>query len=622
MFPATKVIMRPSTVHRSQLFVLVLTLGLATEALGACSSSGVVETGADAGADAARDGGKTAPKSLCIDGKPSPYPTDTKVDLFGTMPPLELPKLGGGAFAFASRFDPCAPRSHLLILRETASFCGTCLWSQAHTKDVVPADLADRADLVDLVISDKNNVLVRTSRDVERAAKELGEHASIVAADPDYTLQSVGLGDRRLPFYVIVDTRTMVIRRFLADPEPETLASTLRRELAVLDGQLPPKHDPIKYEDEYFPSNHWDMLHDMVLPGPAPKDATNAVADLPAAAALGKDLFSDARLSPGGAVSCATCHAPDKGFADGRPKGVGVAEGDRNTPSILYASHARFQFWDGRADTLWLQATGPIENAAEMGSTRLHVAHRVFTTYRARYEAIFPASPLPPLDDATRFPPAGKPGDASWDTMRSEDKAAVTAIFVRVAKVIEAFERTLSAKPNALDRYIGGDLAALTVEEKVGLHTFFTAGCAQCHYGPRLTDDAFHNIRFATGRKDGKPDLGASVGLPSLLVHELRKPEYADGPFPELVLPTDLRELEGSFRTPPLRGVTATAPYGHGGTLAGIPELAKHYGTAGLLEDDPKAAGRSEAWVPNFVEQHERELVPAMRLFSGEVVVP
>jgi cytochrome c peroxidase len=206
--------------------------------------------------------------------------------------------------------------------------------------------------------------------------------------------------------------------------------------------------------------------------------------------------------------------------------------------------------------------------------------------------------------------------------MRSEDKAAVTAIFVRVAKVIEAFERTLSAKPNALDRYIGGDLAALTVEEKVGLHTFFTAGCAQCHYGPRLTDDAFHNIRFATGRKDGKPDLGASVGLPSLLVHELRKPEYADGPFPELVLPTDLRELEGSFRTPPLRGVTATAPYGHGGTLAGIPELAKHYGTAGLLEDDPKAAGRSEAWVPNFVEQHERELVPAMRLFSGEVVVP
>ena len=604
-------------------FILLgLSIVMATRVFAGCSSGVDADPSADSGADASGESGRAAPKSLCLDGKPAPYPTDTKVDLFGTMPPLELPKLGGGMFAFASRFEPCAARSRILLLRQTASFCGTCLWSQAHTKDVVPAELTDRVELVDLVVSDKNNVLVRTAADATRAAKELGEHAPIVAADPNYTLQAVGLGDRRLPFYVLIDSRTMLIRRFLADPEPETLSSTIRREVAILDGVAPPKFEPIKYEDEYFPTNHWDMLHDMTLPGPAPKDPTNAVADLPAAAALGKDLFSDVRLSPTSNVSCATCHAPDKGFADGRPKGLGVAEGDRNTPSILYASHARFQFWDGRADTLWLQATGPIENPAEMGSTRLHVAHRIFSTYRARYETIFPADPLPPLDDLTRFPPAGRPGDASWDSMRADDKAAVTRIFVHVAKVLAAFERTLSAKPNALDRYIGGDLAALTVEEKVGLHTFFTAGCAQCHYGPRLTDDAFHNIRFETGRRDGRADPGASMGLPALLANELRKPAYADGPFPEVSLPTDLRELEGSFRTPPLRGVTATAPYGHGGTLPQLADVAKHYGTAGLLETDPRAAGRTEGWVPSFVEQHERELVPAMRLFSGEVVVP
>jgi len=570
---------------------------------------------ADAGTDAAKP-------SLCIDGKPAPYPTFTKIDLFQSLPALELPKLGGGVYSFASKFEPCAPRSKLLLLRTTAAFCGTCLWAQKHTAEVVPKDLADRVELVDLVVSDKNNVLVHTSEDLARMEGELGGHADTVVADPKYVLQSVGLGDRRLPFYVLVDSRTMVVRRFVPDPEPETIESMVRREVAMLDGEKPPPLANVSYFDDFFPKNHLDMLKEMTLPGAPPKDPTNAVADSPAAAALGKDLFSDARLSPSGSVSCATCHAPDKGFADGKARGVGLAEGDRNTPSILYASHARFQFWDGRADTLWLQATGPFENPVEIGSNRLFIAHQIFALYKDRYEALFPASPLPPLNDGARFPANGKPGDAAWNSMAPADRDAVNQVFVRVAKAIEAFERTLSAKPNVLDRYIAGDTAALTEEEKQGLHIFFTAGCAQCHYGPRLTDDAFHNIRFPTGRRDGKPDPGARVGLAQLLGHELRKPDFADGPFQSVFLPKDMNELEGSFRTPPLRGMTATAPYGHGGNLATLDDVAKHYGLAGLADEDPRASGKSEPWVPNFVDEHRRELVPTLNLFKGELVVP
>ncbi len=586
----------------------------------ACSSDGGVPAG-DAGVPTADATLPDAAKpSLCIDGKPAPYPTLTKVDLFGTVPPLDLPLLGGGKYSLSSRFEPCAPRSKILLIRQTAAFCGTCLWSQKHTAEVVPKELADRVELVDFVISDKNNVLVRTSEDLARMETELGGHAPLVAADPAYTMQSVGLGDRRLPFYVLVDSRTMLIRRFLPDPEPESLSSMLRREVAVLDGKTPPPLEDIAYQDGIFPRQHWDMLNDMTLPGKPPPDPTNAVADLPAAATLGKELFFDTQLSPTGTVSCATCHAPERGFADGRPHGVGVAEGDRNTPSILYASHARFQFWDGRADTLWLQAVGPLENPLEFGSSRLFVAHRVFAFYKDRYEAIFPTSPLPPLGDTTRFPARGKPGDPAWDGMKPEDQAAVNQVFVRVAKLIEAFERTVAAKPNVLDRYIAGDRSALTPIEKQGMHIFFSAGCAQCHYGPRLTDDAFHNIRFPTGRRDGKPDLGASVGLPQLLAHEFRKPAFADGPFQDVFLPKDAPELVGSFRTPPLRGSTATAPYGHGGGLATLDDLAKHYGLAGLEEKDPRAIGKSEAWVPNFTDEHRKELVPAMRLFTGELV--
>lgn len=597
---------------------LALLLASAT-AGGACSST---ETSPVTDGGLAKTEASTpdaAKPSLCIDGKPAPYPTDTKIDLFGTLPPLELPLLGGGKYSLASRFEPCAPQGKILVFRETAAFCGPCLWAQKHTDEIVPPELASRVELVDLIISDENNLRVRTSEDLARVERALGGHAPIVAADPDYLLQTVGLGDRRLPFYVMVDSRTMQVRRFLPDPEPENLVSAIRREVAVMDGKTPPPLAEVAYEDGLFPRNHWDMLKEMTLPGPPPPDPTNAVADSPAAAALGKELFSDVRLSPSGKVSCGTCHVPEKGFADGLPRGVGVAEGDRNTPSILYASHARFQFWDGRADTLWLQATGPIENPGEMGSDRTFVARQVFAYYKDKYEAVFPGKPLPPLSDAARFPTSAKPGDAAWNAMTAQDRAAVSQVFVGVAKAIEAFERTLSAKPNALDRYIAGDRSALDETQKSGLHNFFTAGCAQCHYGPRLTDDAFHNIRFPTGRQDGKPDLGAAVGLPALLTHEFRKPEYADGPFREIVIPKDAPELVGAFRTPPLRGTPATAPYGHGGNVTTLDELAKHYGNAGLADDDPRTIGKTEGWVPNFTEEHRKALVPALRMLTGEI---
>src|SRR6185436_19313209 len=180
----------------------------------------------------------------------------------------------------------------------------------------------------------------------------------------------------------------------------------------------------------------------------------------------------------------------------GRATSQGVAVGDRNAPSVLFAAHARWQFWDGRADTLWMQALGPFENEKEFGSSRLFVAHAVFERHAAAYEALF--GPLPPLSDTARFPASGKPGDATFSGMAAADQALVTRVYVNVGKAIAAYERTLRARPNRLDAYLGGDLSALTVEEKAGLKTFFGAGCIQCHWGPRLTDDAFHVLRFPT----------------------------------------------------------------------------------------------------------------------------
>ena len=70
---------------------------------------------------------------------------------------------------------------------------------------------------------------------------------------------------------------------------------------------------------------------------------------------LGRKLFFDKRLSRDGSVSCATCHDPDKGFADGKvvSEGIGGKKGPRNSPTVLNAVFNEFQFWDGRVETLW-----------------------------------------------------------------------------------------------------------------------------------------------------------------------------------------------------------------------------------------------------------------------------
>jgi cytochrome c peroxidase len=67
-------------------------------------------------------------------------------------------------------------------------------------------------------------------------------------------------------------------------------------------------------------------------PPPVRRDPSNRVSGKPAAIALGERLFFEPRLSGTGSVLCATCHVPFRQFQDGRPRGRGLEEVDRNTP--------------------------------------------------------------------------------------------------------------------------------------------------------------------------------------------------------------------------------------------------------------------------------------------------
>src|SRR5690349_11553477 len=188
--------------------------------------------------------------------------------------------------------------------------------------------------------------------------------------------------------------------------------------------------------------------------GPVPADPSNRYADDPRAAALGQRLFFDPRLSATGRVACATCHEPARGFQDGRPLAEGVGRAARRTMPLAGTAYGPWQFWDGRADSQWAQALGPLESAAEHGGDRTQYAHLLAARYRARYEAVFGALPALAGLPAQAGPVADPARAAAWNGMPAAARAGVTRVYANLGKAIAAYERRLAFTPSRFDRYV------------------------------------------------------------------------------------------------------------------------------------------------------------------------
>jgi cytochrome c peroxidase len=242
-----------------------------------------------------------------------------------------------------------------------------------------------------------------------------------------------------------------------------------------------------------------------------------------------------------------------------------------------------------------------LENPNEFGSTRLFVAHAIHDDYQWEYEALFGA--MPPLSDTVRFPPNGMPGDPAFDGMSAADRHAVTQVFVNVGKSIAAFERTLRGSRSSLEAYAAGDTTALTDPQKDGLLAFLRDGCAQCHWGPRLTDDAFHVLRFPSGSLEAGPDPGRQAGIAKLVASEfdLGSP-WSDHPSLARPAPSAGPYTLGAFKTPELQNVALTAPYGHGGNYASLGDVVELIRTGGLPAGSTLTEGTTEPWLVPFDE--------------------
>jgi cytochrome c peroxidase len=338
---------------------------------------------------------------------------------------------------------------------------------------------------------------------------------------------------------------------------------------------------------------------------PLPPDPSNRWADDPRAADLGHRLFFEARLSSNGRVSCASCHDPRKGFQDDMALARGVGTTDRRTMPIAATAYSPFLFWDGRKDSQWAQALGPLESPVEHGGNRAQYARVIAEHYGADYESIF--GRLPEL----------------------AEHEGITRVFVNVGKAIAAYERRIQYGPSRFDRFVAGwkehgmpPKDVLSKDEIAGLALFVgKANCTQCHSGPLFTNNEFHNT--GVPRRSGLPeDRGRITAVAAVKADEFNcRSRWSDakpGECAELEFVASASEpLERAFKVPSLRNVAERAPYMHAGQFATLTEVLDHYNRAPVAP-----AGHSELKPLGLSDTELRQLEAFLRSLSGKLSAP
>jgi len=368
-------------------------------------------------------------------------------------------------------------------------------------------------------------------------------------------------------------------------------------------------------------------------------------------ARLGQLLYFDPILSGNRNIACATCHSPDHGSSDGLSLGIGeggsgvgpertAGEGNdrikkripRNSPALwnLGAKEISTIFIDGRVSHSDIYENGFDTPAQEWLPEGLSGILAV--------QALFPMT--------SQFEMAGNPAEnqiagAAYDRIDNvwpivakrvrvipeyarlfEDAFAdvnspLDITIVHIANAISAFENfEFQSYDSPFDSYLNGDETALSDSQKAGLDLFYgKAECSNCHSGSLLTDQSFYALmlpHFGPGRTRQWDTIVRDVGR---------------------MAASDRLEDAYRFRTPSLRNVALTAPYGHNGayrTLEGIvrhhlmPDVAFRNWTPEMA-DLPKVAWLEGADFLPFEDKFERERLASrcdiqpIALSDGEV---
>ena len=303
---------------------------------------------------------------------------------------------------------------------------------------------------------------------------------------------------------------------------------------------------------------------------------------------LGMRLFFDPRLSGDATISCAICHDPAKGWADGLALGKGYpgALYFRNTPTVLNAVHGRWLYHDGRLSASDLPTM-----------VRDHITEAHFMQADGRL-VIERMRQIPDYEQAFNDTYGGEP------------------TYGRILGSVAAFVVSLRSGEVPFDAYLRGDKSAISAGAERGLELFRgKARCIQCHDGPMLSDDRFHDLGLATNRdifKTPERHIVFRRFFKMLGVAEYATMRADPGRYAVTKLDAD----RGRFRTPTLRELEHTAPYMHNGTLATLGEVVNFYNQGG-----GSGAQKSSLLKTLDLKQSEiTDLVEFLRTLSGKLV--
>lgn len=288
---------------------------------------------------------------------------------------------------------------------------------------------------------------------------------------------------------------------------------------------------------------------------------------------LGRYLFFDPALSVDGSLSCAACHHPDLGLADGLDRSIGV-EGTkvgRSAPTVWNTAFLSSFFWDARAKSLEEQMLGPLYAADEMGNTPENLLQTLnnIPVYKELFNQAYP---------------------------KSEGSISLDQIYA----ALTAFEASLISLNSRYDHYAHGDHEALNQQEIEGMNIFrsFVARCAECHTPPLFTNQQIAVL--GTPEPEGQPlDIGAEKTFKAA-------------------------KLKGGFKVPTLRNIAKTAPYMHSGRFENLRDTVEFYtkGRGHAVPEGVEMHLHWHIWEPKLTEYELDRLVDFLQTLTDETFKP
>ena len=328
---------------------------------------------------------------------------------------------------------------------------------------------------------------------------------------------------------------------------------------------------------------------------------------------LGRLLFFDKLLSGNRNIACATCHHPELATADGLALGLGEGPSGlgpkrkagrteatavheripRNSPAVFNLGAKEFtrMFHDGRVET---DPNGYYEGGfISPAKWKLPKGLESVLAVQAMFPVASPAEMAGQkgenkIADAVSLNNAAGPGGV-WELLAKRLQAvpeyverfkaafpnrvreAGDVTYVLAANAIAAFEtEAFRSDDSPFDAYVRGDDNALNTEEQRGMQLFYgKANCVSCHGGKFQTDHEFRAIampQVGPGKGDGgDADYWRASGERAFL-EDLGRGRVTVRP-----------EDNFKFRTPSLRNVTLTGPWGHDGAYDTLEKIVRHH---------------------------------------------